>query len=602
MVLQKQESMDEIILRYQDQFSLTSIINYIKQLNKDCFNDALKKARQDEKLLIQPRAGEGGHQGMLSLINKLSKSGVADLLPVTIDAYTRLLDFTTPAFLKETNPDMLNGYPLVSHGFLKGREINESTTLPIEVRHGSPDGRELFLIALASGFTSYEGGGISYLIPYSYEIPMEQSLRYWNEIDRLGGKLAEHGIIVDRETFGSLSGGPIPPSIMLAISLLEAMMAVNNGIKCISFSYGQGGNLAQDIAALRLIPKLADRYLSDTVEIFPVLHEWMGVFPERKVDAMALILYGAVTAKMGGATKIITKSPLEAFGIPSAKSNIEGMRVAKLATSELYSFEEPDSEIIEMEEEQILEEVMVMIDPILQGNNLNDSIVSAFKSGKLDVPFCPSIYTRNEVIPSRDESGAIRILAPGKLPFTKKIIDFNNKKLNSKNEGSRFHKLIEDIYYMAGSKESKRNPFGSLKRIRKRLTSKKNTIVIGVSKSDVHVMPNLLTHQLLDELGFQVINLGACTTVDEFVSAYANNQNVKAIIISSLNGHALKDLEGFNKEKKKYNIICPVFLFGNLSVGSIKPNDLVSKFNLLGIDYVNISPEVFIETLNNISR
>ena len=162
MVLQKQESMDEIILRYQDQFSLTSIINYIKQLNKDCFNDALKKARQDEKLLIQPRAGEGGHQGMLSLINKLSKSGVADLLPVTIDAYTRLLDFTTPAFLKETNPDMLNGYPLVSHGFLKGREINESTTLPIEVRHGSPDGRELFLIALASGFTSYEGGGISY--------------------------------------------------------------------------------------------------------------------------------------------------------------------------------------------------------------------------------------------------------------------------------------------------------------------------------------------------------------------------------------------------------------------------------------------------------
>lgn len=31
MVVQKQESMEDIILRYQDQFSLTDIINYIKR-------------------------------------------------------------------------------------------------------------------------------------------------------------------------------------------------------------------------------------------------------------------------------------------------------------------------------------------------------------------------------------------------------------------------------------------------------------------------------------------------------------------------------------------------------------------------------------------
>lgn len=38
--------------------------------------------------------------------------------------------------------------------------------MPVQVRHGTPDARLLTEIAYAGGFTSYEGGGISYNLPY----------------------------------------------------------------------------------------------------------------------------------------------------------------------------------------------------------------------------------------------------------------------------------------------------------------------------------------------------------------------------------------------------------------------------------------------------
>jgi glutamate mutase epsilon subunit len=43
--------------------------------------------------------------------------------------------------------------------------MTEALEKPIQVRHGTPDARLLAEIAMASGFTSYEGGGISYNIP-----------------------------------------------------------------------------------------------------------------------------------------------------------------------------------------------------------------------------------------------------------------------------------------------------------------------------------------------------------------------------------------------------------------------------------------------------
>lgn len=47
---------------------------------------------------------------------------------------------------------------------------------------------------MASGFTSYEGGGISYNIPYAKRVTLEKSIRDWQYCDRLMGMYEEHGI------------------------------------------------------------------------------------------------------------------------------------------------------------------------------------------------------------------------------------------------------------------------------------------------------------------------------------------------------------------------------------------------------------------------
>ena len=199
---------------------------------------------------------------MLALLQALEAGASPDILTITVDSHTRLKRFDNALRSLTLNPGDLNGYPLVTHGWQRGRELNEAVRVPLEIRHGSPDARILFEYAVASGITSFEGGGISYNLPYSKNVPLAESLQCWREVDALTGELARHGLFVDRELFGTLTAVLVPPSISLAISVLEAVAAAREGVRCISISYPQGGNLAQDVAALRAIPLLARRYLA----------------------------------------------------------------------------------------------------------------------------------------------------------------------------------------------------------------------------------------------------------------------------------------------------------------------------------------------------
>ncbi|MFO7750682.1 MAG: hypothetical protein R6V54_11390, partial [Desulfobacteraceae bacterium] len=50
----------------------------------------------------------------------------------------------------------------------------------------------------AAGWTSNEGGGISYNIPYAKNIGLEDTIKYWQYCDRLVGYYAEHGVEIIR--------------------------------------------------------------------------------------------------------------------------------------------------------------------------------------------------------------------------------------------------------------------------------------------------------------------------------------------------------------------------------------------------------------------
>jgi methylaspartate mutase epsilon subunit len=431
---------------------------YIKQLNKQPLSRLLDTAKRDRRLLYQPRCGVGDHQKMKDLLGRLHVLAKPEVLSLTIDSHTRLKDFSTAKHILATAPDKLNGYPLVAQGWRRGRDLNESVAVPLQIRHGSPDPRRLFNMAILSGITAFEGGPISYNLPYCKNVPLIQSLKAWEYVDRLSGAMAQEGIIVDRELFGTLTAVLIPPSISLAISTLEALLSAAQGVRCISIAYPQGGQIVQDVAALRCIPLLAEKYLSTEVKVYAVLHEYMGPFPLDSVAADALIFYGGLTAKLGNATKIVTKTNHEAHGIPTVEANAGGISTARMAESSIFGFIELPEAQIQEEMDLILTEVDQLVAPILQNSDLQEGIIRAFEHGRLDIPFCASLQARSEVIPLRDHLGFIRYAETGQLPFSAQIKRRNKDVLNAATiKTADYATLMDSINYFANGNVAQHN-------------------------------------------------------------------------------------------------------------------------------------------------
>lgn len=406
-------------------------------------------------LLIQPRCGVGEHMDMLHLLTLLEDSGGADILTVTIDSYTRLNRYAQAAeSLQQQRP--LNGYPLITHGITRGRELVQAVSCPLQVRHGSPDGRLLAEVTYAAGITAFEGGGVCYNLPYCKAVPLRQSLRAWQYVDRLTGLLSDHPPI-DRETFGPLTSVLMPPSISIAISILEMLLAVEQGVRCVTIGFPETGNVLQDVAALRVIPTLCQKYLrsmgvSSTPLLFTSFHQWMGVFPENQAQALALMAAGVVTAVLGHATKLINKTFQEAQGIPTPEANAFSIRFCKelirygAGWSALYV----NQERLEEECYWLTQEVDTLLDAVgnLGTENLVEAIVRAFTTGQLDIPFPANPEARGAVMPARARDGSIRYRDMGHLPFNKAIRAFHQQRLASK-DSEGLNSLVEAIYFMA---------------------------------------------------------------------------------------------------------------------------------------------------------
>ena len=425
---------------------------YVQSLGKPTAAEVLASCRAAGRVAVQPRCGVGGHAEMKALLTSLEAEAAPDILTLTIDSHTRLQRFEEALRTLDARPADLNGYPLVAHGWRRGRELNEAVAAPLEIRHGSPDARTLFDVSVAAGITSFEGGGISYNLPYSKAVPLGLSLRAWQDVDRRCGELADHGVVIDRELFGTLTAVLVPPSISLAVSVVEAVLAARAGVRCISVSYPQGGHLAQDVAALRCIPVLAGRYLPGQVQVHAVLHEFMGVFPRERAHAEDLILYGALVSRLGGASKLITKTYQEAFGIPDTQANVAGLRLADRANSPLLNFMTADEGRVAEEMEWILQEVAELVDPVLARPDLITAVAEAFDGGTLDIPFSASRFARSDLVPRRDAEGAIRYLSAGSLPFSPAVLRRNQELLGDRGEqeaelGSLLTALTGDIDY-----------------------------------------------------------------------------------------------------------------------------------------------------------
>ncbi len=424
------------------------------------FGAKLEQAKKDGVTLIQPRAGVALYEEHIKLLQYLETEGEADLLPTTIDSYTRLNRYKEAEVgiekSKETGRSMLNGFPAVNYGVGICRTVTSALKNPVQVRHGTPDARLLTEIAIAGGFTSYEGGGISYNIPYSKSHSLERTIAHWQYADRLIGMYEEQGVSINREPFGPLTGTLVPPCISNAVAVIEAILAATQGVKDVTVGYGQCGNMIQDVAAIRSLEMMTRKYLDrfgyTDVRVSTVFHQWMGGFPQDESKAFGVISWGAAAAVLAKATKVIVKTPHEAMGIPTKEANAAGLKATKQLTSMLQVQSFTDIPAVVAESNIIMAEMECILNKVEELGHGDYAVgtVAAFDAGVIDIPFAPSRYNAGKLMPARDNQGAVRLLFSGNVPLNDDLIAFHKQKLEERAAYEKrpvnFQMVVDDVY------------------------------------------------------------------------------------------------------------------------------------------------------------
>jgi methylaspartate mutase epsilon subunit len=388
--------------------------------------------------LIQPRSGVSLVDEQIRLFRAFKGAG-AHALSYQVDSLTRNNNYAGAEEAinesRATGLSTLNGFPVINHGVAGLRRVISEVQVPLQTRHSTRDPRLLAEISYAGGVTAFEGGPICYNIPYYKNYPLRESLRTWQYVDRLTGIYYErYGIRLDREFFGTLTATLIPPSLAIAVDLIEAVLAVQQGVKCVSLGYAEQGNRAQDIAAIRTMKAMAGELLGRLgyrdVQVNTVFHQYMAAFPGDPARAEALIYNSAITMALSGATRVIVKTPAEAVKIPTLADNVHGIGLVMRGMADAAGHAVDEARVAE-ECALIRREAQSMIDAVLMcgGGCFAEGVVKGFARGHLDIPFSPSVHNRHEVMTARDVEGAVRYLAFGGLPFDRELREFHETKM-----------------------------------------------------------------------------------------------------------------------------------------------------------------------------
>jgi methylaspartate mutase E subunit/methylaspartate mutase S subunit len=410
-------------------------------------------------MVVQPRSGVPGLAEQIRLFQRFRAQGSPGV-SFQVDSMTRNNDYAGAAeaiaISARTGRDVLNGFPVVNHGVPGLRRVIAEVGLPLQTRHSTRDPRLLAEVSYAGGVTAFEGGAICYNIPYYKDYPLREAIARWRYVDRLTGRYHErHGIVLDREFFGTLTASLLPPCIALATNIAEAVLAAEQGVKCVSLAYAEQGHRAQDVAAIRVQAALAREILAERgygdVAVHTVFHQYMAAFPQSERRSEELIFASAVTAALAGATRIITKTPAESRKIPTLADNLRGLELSLLGIAEAHRYRLRE-EAVAAEERMLRREVRAIWDSLLAcgRGDLAAGVVRGFDLGWIDIPFAPSVYNRGELLTARDVEGAVRFLDTGNLRFDAEVRDFHAAKMAARRHAEGLRSSDDDYLLVEG--------------------------------------------------------------------------------------------------------------------------------------------------------
>ena len=393
-----------------------------------------------EKGAIYPTSGMGhpSAEQQAELLKYVKENGPADLLAVSVDSATRVHNFDlVERSLKEgekAGKMLLNGFAAVNVGVAGNRLVTEAVNVPIQARFGTADSRLIHEILFAGGVNCSSGGLLNFF-NYTGKVSLEEIIHNLQYVWRLEGYYQEHGVPFCDCAY-PMSVTLLPPSLFAAGQVLQIMLMAEQGVRYFLLNASSNGNLVQDVAAGRVIPKLVREYL-DKCGYFdaeaPFLETlFRGRMPADPTQAYAHICMSCVIGTFCKAQVVHTRNIAEAKSIPTKEEIAKSYRCANTMINLLSSQKvELDKKGVEEEAEMEGKEARAIIDRVLEmaDGDVAVGITRAVASGVLDCSYASHPAVANRVMGVRDTDGAIRWLDPGNLPFSKEIVDFHKKKI-----------------------------------------------------------------------------------------------------------------------------------------------------------------------------
>jgi methylaspartate mutase epsilon subunit len=379
------------------------------------FGGFVARSHQAGDLVVQPRMGMSSPRTMRAGLLATKGAMATTVGTITLDSYTRMKDHDR-ARAAVAAGIALNGYPIVAHGAATTRGILRGVTgpdFPVQVRHGSPYPEEIVGALIGTGLHATEGGPVSYCLPYSRE-PLDASIRNWARACELLASLAETGAEPHLETFGGCMMGQLcPPSLLIAMSVLECLFFRQHGLRSVSLSYAQQTSPEQDAEAVFALRRLAAEWLPD-LDSHVVIYAYMGVYPRTRHGATSLLSDVARLAVRTGASRLIVKTVAEAYRIPSITDNMDALEAAAAAAAA----ERRAPTACGAADTGIYAEASALIEAVVNLRpDIDRALAVAFRSGYLDVPFCLHPDNARRARSFIDTSGRLQWSAIGSMPI-----------------------------------------------------------------------------------------------------------------------------------------------------------------------------------------
>ncbi|MFF0410658.1 methylaspartate mutase [Kitasatospora sp. NPDC004745] len=379
------------------------------------FGGFVAQAAEAGALVVQPRMGMAEASRMR--VGLLATRGAAAVTvgTITLDSYTRTGDLDAARRALAAGAG-LNGYPIATHPVEVTRAVLHGVAdagFPVQVRHGSAAPERIVEALLAVGLDATEGGPVSYCLPYG-RTPLHKAVSNWQRSCELLASVREFGADPHLETFGGCMMGQLcPPSLLIAISVLEALFFRQHGLRSISLSYAQQADARQDEEALAALGRISGELLPD-VDRHLVVYAYMGVYPRSPGGARLLLEDAARLAVRGGAARLIVKTTAEAHRIPTVAENVRALETAAAAAAAERDRPRPAA----LPDTGIEAEARALIGAVLDLDaDLGRALVRAFAAGYLDVPYCLHPDNAGRARSSLGPDGRLYWSAVGSMPI-----------------------------------------------------------------------------------------------------------------------------------------------------------------------------------------